>query len=230
MSFLSKMGLVTEVVEETTTETPSESKQEVKQTATAPKTSSLSFAPIVAPVVSGDVIGKVDNDIFNKLSVAIEENNLAGNDFLEFMQSLNKMGSLAVDEKTKFNMVFATLGTADGGMSKEKLVESIAHYLNVINNEKTTFEGEMASASAEMVGEKEKQIEGLSLQAQQKTEQIQKLSAEIQEISEGVATLKSESAQAKIQIAQKQADFKVTVQQLEGQILDYKTKINQHIQ
>ena len=153
MGLLSTLGLVTEVVEETTSETTqntaSESKQEVKQTAIQAtpqatpqaKTSSLSFAPIAAPVISGSIIGKIDNDIFNKLSVAIEENNLQGNDFLEFMQSLNKMASLTVDEKTKFNMVFATLGTADGGMSKEKLIDSIAHYLNVINNEKTTFDG-----------------------------------------------------------------------------------------
>jgi chromosome segregation ATPase len=110
------------------------------------------------------------------------------------------------------------------------LIDSIAHYLNVINKEKMTFDNEMSSAEATMVGEKEKEIENLSLQAQQKTEQIQRLTAEIQGISENISTLKSEAAQAKISIAQKQADFNVTVQQLEGQILDYKTKISQHIQ
>lgn len=226
MSFLSKLGFTYEpVVEETTPE-----KAPLKEEATQKK-SSLSFSPtITAPTIGGQIIGKFDTSLYEMLSNAIEENNLNGNDFLEFMQSLNKMTGLAVDEKTKFGMVFATLSTSSGGMDKNHLIESIDHYLNVIAKEKTTFQSEMGKATTEMVGKKESEVERLSALAQQKSELIQELSQEIKEIGDNVATLKSDAAQAKMGIAQKEADFAITVQQLEGQINDYKAKIAQHIQ
>jgi len=233
MSLLSKLGLIKETeVEEQTTETkPSEKKQEVKQIdVSETRKSTISFAPPTSSMMSGKIVGKIDNGIFDKLSIAIEENNLKGNDFLEFMQSLNKMSSLAVDEKMKFNMVFATLSTSDGGMTKEHLVESIDHYIGVIDNEKTIFKTEMSKVSSEMVDQKEIYAEQLSKTAQEKAEQIQKLNQEIQEISETITSVKTEAAQSKVAIEQKQADFDVTVQQLEGQILDYKSKITQYIQ
>jgi len=243
MSLLGKLGLISEApVEEQTTEqqNPSDEKKEVKQsdfkkgerTVVAKNTTkkpTISFAP-TATQTPGQIVGKVDNEIFEKLSVAIEENNLTGNDFLEFMQSLNKLQNVAVDEKSKFNMVYETLKSSSGGMKKDYLLSSIDHYLGVIDNEKKVFEKEMAKATDELVDQKELYIEQLAATAQQKSELIQKLTQEIQEISNEIATVKSESAQAKISIAQKQADFDVTVQQLVGQISDYKTKINQHIQ
>lgn len=233
MSFLGKLGLINEaeVEEKTTEENPSDNNQEVKNTTPKAenKKSTISFVP---PTVTnpGQVVGKLDKEIFEKLSLAIEENNLNGNDFLEFMQSLNKLQNLTVDEKTKFNMVFATLSTSSGGMNKEVLLNSIDHYMKVIESEKNVFGNEMGKATTEMVDEKESYIEQLSKSAQEKAEQIQKLTQEIQEINNEVASVKTEVAQSKVSIAQKQADFDVSVQQLEGQINDYKTKIEQYIQ
>jgi hypothetical protein len=232
MNILNKLGLVkeVEVEEKTTKQNSSENKTETKQgSATESKKPSIFFTSAVNST-PGQVIGKIDNDIYEKLSVAIEENNLDGNDFFEFMQSLNKMSSLSVDEKTKFNMVFATLANSSGGMTKEHLTESIDHYIDVIDNEKAVFQKEMGKATVEMVDKKESYIEQLSKTAQEKAAQIQKLTQEIQEISNTVATTKAEVEQSKFAIAQKQADFDITIQQLENQILGYKEKINQHIQ
>lgn len=235
MNFFSKLGLITELPEEVKQDKVSEVKSEknvqVEQVlSTKEKKATISFAPPAASLNSGQVIGKFDNEISEKLSVAIEDNNLKGNDFLEFMQSLNKMAGLSVDEKTKFNMVFATLTTSDGGLTKEYLMSSIEHYIGVIGNEKEIFRNEMSKASVEMVTNREASVEQLSISAQEKAEQIQKLQQEIQEISENVTVSKSEIEQSKLVIAQKQADFDVTVNLLETQILDYKTKIEQHIQ
>ena len=140
------------------------------------------------------------------------------------------MSSLSVDEKAKFNIVFATLANSSGGMTKEHLVESIGHYTSIIDNEKAVFKKEMGKATTEMVDKKESYIEQLSKTAQDKALQIQKLTQEIQEISDAVTATKSEVEQSKFGIAQKQADFDITVQQLENQIIGYKEKINQHIQ
>jgi len=235
MNFFAKMGLVNaapEEVEEQTTEKNSSVKNTEEKQTPAPaqevKKSKLSFAPL-ANTVSGQVVGNVDNDIFEKLSSAIEENNLPGNDFLEFMQSLTKMSSVSAAEKDKMNMVFATLSTSDG-MTKDHLVKSIDHYLNVIESERKGFQKEMQRKLSEEVEQKDAYVEQLSTSAKEKNEQIQKLTEEIQKISDEIAVAKTESSNSKIFIEQKQADFEVTVAQLQAQILDYKTKIEQHIQ
>jgi hypothetical protein len=234
MSIWAKMGLINETpAEETAKTNPSENteKKEVKQENSQEiKKPSFSFAPSAAISTPGQIVGKIDNDIYDKLSVAIEENNLPGNDFLEFMQSLNKMSTLAVDEKSKFNMVFATLSTSAGGMTKDYLVSSISHYLSVIEKERNTFKTEMSKANTKMVTEKESYANQLLETAKSKTEQIQKLTEEIQQLNKESESAKSEALQSKNVIAQKEADFEVTVGQLEKQILDYKEKISQHIQ
>lgn len=238
MSIFGKLGLVNESQtdvnsdeNENSKEIIPEKKQEIKKVIIPDvKKAKISFAPITSPASTGQIVGKIDNEISEKLYVAIEENNLDGNDFFEFMQSLNKMSNLAIDEKTKFNMVFSTLTTSSGGMTKEHLVDSIGHYINVIENEKNIFQKEMDGASTEMVENKEAHAEELSKSANEKAEQIKQLTQEIQEINEEISATNLEVSQSKISIAQKQADFDITVQQLQSQILDYKTKIEQHIQ
>lgn len=233
MSLLGKLGLVNETAKEEVepVQEPVEQKKQSAVRNVVPATvrkSTLSFAPPTANL-SGKIVGQIDNDIFDKLSVAIEENNLDGNDFLEFMQSVNKMSAVVMDESTKFNAIFATLTTSSGGMTKEHLVESISHYISVLENEKKIFTNEMSSAYSEMVTKKEEYSEQLTKTAQDKAEQINKLTQEIQEINETISTSNAEAEQAKVSIAQKQANFDVTVQQLEGQISDYKTKIEKYI-
>jgi len=242
MSFFSKLGLVTEgVVEEVATDKDASENKEVKTKTVngkkdieaqvqGSKKPSISFISPTVSVTPGQIIGKIDNEINEKLSAAIEENNLPGNDFFEFLQSLTTMASLAVDEKTKFNMVFATLSKSSGGMTKEKLIESISHYTNIIDKEKEIFQNDMEKATEDLINSKIKYNEKILASAQKKTEEIQKLNQEIQAINEEVSAISDEVAQSKTTIAQKQADFEVTVQQLENVIGDYKTKISQHIQ
>lgn len=240
MSILGNLGLVENqeataeqnVVEQVSAEKETENKT-VSPSVAPPATQkkqTTSFSPIISVNTnSGAIVGKFDNDIFEKLSVAIDENNIKGNDFLEFMQSLNKMSNLKVDENTKFNMVFATLSTSDGGMTKDVLLNSIQHYVDVVENEKVIFTKEMKRVNLEKVEQKESNIEQLLNSAQEKAEQIQKLNQEIQELNETVATTQVEVAESKVAIAQKQADFEITAQQLVNQISDYKVKIEQHI-
>ena len=235
MNLLSKLGLWNEPVEEeTTNQNLQEDKQETKQKSfvsennSETKKATISFAPTVVANLD-QIVGKVDKEIFEKLSLAIEENNLDGNDFLEFMQSLNNLQNLTIDEKTKFNMVFTTLSTSSGGMNKEVLIKSIFHYLKVLENEKNVFGDEMTKATEEMVVEKENYIESLTQTVNQKNELIQKLTQEIQETNSEIVSVKTEVNQSKNTISQKQADFATTSQQLENQINGLKTKIEQYI-
>ena len=234
MGLFESLGFVTpsedeeEQVEQVAQE---ETQEEQPAVNSAPTKSSMTFAaPSQGTIASpGQIIGKVNDAVYTMLSEAIERNNLEGNDFLEFMQALNGMASLAVDENVKFNMVFTTLGTSANGMTKEHLLGSIKHYLGVIENEKNIFTGEMASATESMVTANISNAESLNQTAQQKFEQIQQLQADIENINGQVDELNKSAKESEVKIAQKEADFEMTVGQLVTQLQNYDTKINQYI-
>jgi len=177
----------------------------------------------------GTIIGEISTEVYDKLSEAIERENLEGNDFLEFMQALQNLSSLNVDENNKFNMVFTTLSTSAGGMTKEYLVNSIAHYIKVLENEKNIFTGEMQKATTQMVDEALTEAERLNELAAHKAELIQSLQAEIEGINENVRDLNQNAEESKFKIAKKEADFNATLAQLKEQLATYETKINNYI-
>jgi len=240
MSIWGKLGLVSESTQESLPneflekEKIGEIKQtEIKQTEKIEtiQKSTISFAiPSITAPSFKQIVGKIDDSILEKLSIAIEDKNIAGNDFIEFMQSLNKMSNLAVDDKNKFNMVFAILATSSGGMSKEHLVKSVDYYINVLANEKNTFNNEMLNATEEMVSKKELYSKQLMDSVQLKTQEITNLSKEIEELKAESVKCNDDVSSSKIAIAQKQADFNITSQHLINQIVDYKQKIEQYIQ
>ena len=236
MSFLEKLGLVNPS-EEVEVKENVEEKKLVGNVGTVPapaakgKSAGMRFAAQKqATTTSGQIVGKIDNEVYEKLSEAIERHNLDGNDFLEFMQSLNGMSSLSVDEKTKFNMVFTTLSTSSGGMDKATLVNSIKHYLSVIEKEKSLFQREMEGATETTVTTNIQESERLIQLANKKTEQIAILQQEIESLSSESVELNNVAEEFKVKIAQKEADFEITVSQLTQQLNTYDSKINEYLQ
>jgi len=234
MGLLQKLGLVEEVeeindevVEETTdeqvpVEAPSNHPAQSENRA-------MRFAPTAATTPQGTIVGEISSEVYDKLSEAIERENLEGNDFLEFMQALQNLSSLNVDENNKFNMVFTTLSTSAGGMTKEFLISSISHYVAVLEKEHEIFSGEMQKATTQMVDETLNEVDRLNELAAHKAEQIQALQAEIGGINENVSDLKQNAEESKFKIAKKEADFNVTFAQLKEQLSTYETKINNYI-
>jgi hypothetical protein len=236
MGFFEKMGFVrsAEEVSENaeSAEQPKKEKQVIAPATSTAPAMKFAMVPESAKTKAGQIVGEFDEKIYENLSEAIDKNNLPGNDFWEFSQSLNSdsIKVMTVDEKTKFNMVFATLKSAAGGMTKETLVKSVQHYIDVVNKEKEIFLSEMADATEAKVNTNVRESDNLSALVQKKTEQIQKLQEEIVEITGQITTLNGAAEESKYIIAKKQADFEVTVGQMIGQLEGYGQKINQHIQ
>jgi len=236
MGLLHRLGIIEETAQEEAPQTEEKQEEKNVEATSAPVSTphseaSMKFAMPQANKSStpGQIVGKIDDEVYEKLSEAIERNNLDGNDFLEFMQSLTGMQHLVVDEGTKFNMVFTTLASTQGGFTKEICLNSIQHYLDVINNEKNIFLGEMQGATQTMVTESIGEKERLEELANQKAEQILQLQNEIQEISNNASELGTSAEEATVKIAQKEADFEVTVAQLVGQLGSYEEKIKKYI-
>ena len=219
MNLFKKLGLVYDETENQETQ-PSEKPVEQKKTL---------FAEIPVANAPGQIIGEVDEKVYQALSEAIERNNLPGNDFLEFMMALQNLASMAVDEKVKFNMVFTTLNTTGDKLTKDKLLSSIDHYLNVIEKEREIFTQEMDKATNDMVTSRENRVSEISKAIQNKLEIIEQTQNEIVELSATSQTLQKEAEENKYKIAKKEADFVVTSGKVLGQIQGYKQKIETYI-
>lgn len=137
-------------------------------------------------------INQLDAKSVDFLLAAIERNNMPGFDFLEFKMAVNKLRQMNMDDPTAFKSAFVTASTL--GVSKEKLLQTGRHYLEVLTKEKTQFDSALKKQLDKRVNLKKQEVESLKAQIQQWEDQIRELQAKI----ENARTLIDE-AQGKIE-------------------------------
>ncbi len=135
----------------------------------------------------------VDNTILDRLLKAIEDNNQAGFDYLEYRRSLKSLAALPMDEAIKFQSAFATASTMD--VTLEKLLASIDFYKKVLLNEEENFRKASKEQFSVNVESKLKQketvnsiIKDKSLAIQKLTEEIRAHQAELEDLSRAIET------------------------------------------
>jgi len=225
MNLLSKLGLVYDDSEkEKEVKTESEKTEKVISTSISSNTSALKQSEFI-PSSSGSF----DQSVFDKLSKSIEDNNLKGNDFLEFLKALNGLSSVQIEENAKFLTVFATLSSSSEGISKEQLLSSAKHYIDVLEAEKVLFVHEMNVVIEEKVNNNIKNIANNEKLIKSKLEDIEKLKNEIENFKINNQKLLIEVDKIKSKVESKKADFDFTFKSLLSQIISYKEKIEKYI-
>ncbi len=111
------------------------------------------------------------------LARSIEQNNLPGFDFLEFKKSVNALLKLGMDEPTAHRSVFATASTM--GLTKEKLVESLGYYRNIVEKEKAAFYDALSAQTHEKVDSKKAETARLRDQIERNKAEIARLQDEV---------------------------------------------------
>jgi FtsZ-binding cell division protein ZapB len=232
MSLLSKLGLV---YDDSESEQPIEEevkKESVKsvdvpEKTPTPKSEPLSFRESDYSPTS--LSGSFDQAVFDKLSKAIEDNNLKGNDFLEFLKALNGLSSMQMDDNTKFNMVFATFASSSEGITKEQLLSSITHYLEVLASERAIFSKETQTVIKDKVEKSIQELNNNEKLIKSKIDEIEKLKLEIETIKQNNQKLSLEINEIKAKIEIKKVNFEYTYNSLINQISSYKGKIETYI-
>lgn len=165
--------------------------------------------------------GSVDQVIFNSLIKAIEDHNLPGEDYLEFLEALKAMQNIPLDEKMKIQTVMATLSTK--GLTPQKITESADYYKKVLQDEQKQFYVELNIQIEAQLKSKEKNIAELQKQSASKSEEIAKLTQEINTNQQKINDLQVQmkDAEAKIKVAE--SNFMKTYEHIVNQI---ETNIN----
>ncbi|MEM1124530.1 MAG: hypothetical protein AAGJ18_29095 [Bacteroidota bacterium] len=151
--------------------------------------------------------------IFTK---ALEKNNQAGFDYIEFKQSLGALAQMNMDDDMAIRSAFATASTV--GLTKKKLLESAAYYGKVINQEKEHFDAALAKRINSKVGGKMKEVEKLKDQIVKYKEKIQQLEAQIEKHQHTIDTADEQIQREKEKILGTQNSFEKTHQNFIDQI------------
>ncbi len=120
---------------------------------------------------------KLDQKSVDFLLAAIERQNKPGFDYLEFKMAVNKLRQMGMDDATAFKSAFVTASTV--GVSKDKLLQTGKHYLQVLSNEKQQFDLALQKQIEKRVHQKKAQVEQLKAQIAEWEEQIKALQAKI---------------------------------------------------
>lgn len=210
-----------------------------------PQNSEKGNSPKVAPVVVAPaaqhtqaapaavnyqtpVYPQVDENMKTKLLDEIEKSDLNGPDYLEFTRALTAMQSIPMQENLKYQTVFATMSTQ--GLTKEYLLESAAHYLEVLNKENDIFHTDLEAHKQSTITGKQQLLEQQNESIVSMVEQINELQNKINEVKQAMVVTQQELGEEEAKIATLTSNFEATVLHVRGNIESDVQKMQSFIQ
>lgn len=172
--------------------------------------------------------GSVDSKFIDILMKAIEQQNRQGFDYLEFKNSLQSLSKLDMDEGTRFKSAFAMGKTM--GLNKVVLLESIQHYISVVNQEENKFKDTLEKQKSLQVQGKETTFKEVEAGISKKEKQIIQLQAEIEEEKKKLDVIKEDIQKAMVKIDVTNEQFVAAHKLISKQMLDDAQKIKTYIE
>ncbi|WP_133535037.1 hypothetical protein [Tenacibaculum caenipelagi] len=173
------------------------------------------------------IAGEIDSEIIEKLLQAIEKNNLEGFDYLEFKKALKALEKIPMEEATKYRSTFATASTM--GVTLDKLIDSTAHYIKVLDSENNTFLKAFEKQLISKVGNKEKEISQFESIIGEKSEKIKQLTEEIAKHQSQIIELRKTVDESKMKIDKTKNDFRLSHLHLRTQLEQDIEKMKQYL-
>lgn len=196
---------------------------------TEPEKAAANSGTAVNPVTSYNSVstgspsikGVADNKFIEMLEKIIEESNMPGPDYFEFKQATENMKTIVPDERIQFQTVFSVLSLQK--CTKEVLLSSLDHYVQIIQNEKANFDAEVSGAYKE-------KVQGKMDQANRAKQELEGLTKRMAELNNLVLSLSQEAQAEEMKIKATEANFKASADIIINEMLSDKQKIINYIQ
>ncbi|WP_235297004.1 hypothetical protein [Portibacter marinus] len=121
--------------------------------------------------------GELDKKFVDALLRAIKNNAIKEFDYLKFMHSVKSMQDLNMDIDTSYKSAFATAQTI--GLTKEKLLKTATHYVNVLRKEREHFADALKNQRSEKISGKLEEAEVLRNKINEYEEKMKQMEKEI---------------------------------------------------
>lgn len=168
----------------------------------------------------------VNKEIVELIKNVMDDNNLDGYDYYEFMQSVAEQKDMP-SEKKKFEVVFSVIKGM--GITSEHLLNTADHYMSVIEKHQEEFNATIDAEEHDKVVKLKEQAEGIEGDITAKTEQIEALKAEIEQLHNQKVDIMDEALSNEAKITKYRQEGVLAYKLFIGQIKDGKNKINQYI-
>ena len=203
-----------------------EAKKATAKAAKKSKTAETSVPQPIQPIIPtthsvSNMTGVADEKFVEMLKGVIADNNIPGQDYFEYKQSLDALASLPLDERTKFITVYATFKLQ--GCTKDVLTSSIDKYISLVQNEEKNFNAELAS-------QRNSNVTGKTAQIQDAQKKLEDLNKQIAETNTFIITASQEVQNAELKLQMTENSFKKSVEKVVGMLQADKDKINSYIQ
>jgi len=202
---------------EKTEDAPVDAKQPQKGATTTVATPTTNL-PLPAVITAG-----VNQEMMDILNKAVSDANLEGFDYLEFREALAGYADMPMTEQQKYEAVYRTVKVI--GVSADKLIASIDHYVNVVSAQRDGFLANVENAVKEQVDAKNADIVASEQKIAKAIEDINKLNELVVKTQQEVLAMKNEVAQNQQQIDNTRASFEATYNVVVGRLNEDKTKM-----
>ncbi len=172
-------------------------------------------------------VGIRNEEIAAYFKKVMEENNFPGPDYCEFINALEGMKNLPMDEATKVKTIFLSFKTM--GMTPQKLIETAEKYKALYDQKMKAFDKEVEASYNNEIVSRQKQVETLaginvSIDAEMKKLNDQKIAND-----EAVKKLNDEAASMSTNIKTRHSNFKETYVSIVAEIDNNIATINKHL-
>lgn len=157
----------------------------------------------------------LDSKSVEFLNNALKANTLQGFDYLKFKQSVITLQlSMGMSEESAVRSTFATASTL--GVTKEKLVESIQHYVQILHKEKTEFDAAHNKQKDIKINHKQSETNFLQEKILSHKAQIAELEKQIKEFQAKIDNADKEIEEARQKIEDTKQRFDETYTHFEN--------------
>ncbi len=179
----------------------------------------------VNTVISSMNIQEIDPRYEKQILDSVRKADQPGPDFLEFSEAVKSLRSSSptISEDDSIRSTFIVMKSS--GVTKERLLETAKHYLDVIKSEKNTFESSILKASKERVEAPQQQIQDMLNENNNLQTQILELQRKVENNNKSISTKRDEITQAQTKLEVNKKRFHNTVTKIENDINGLVSKI-----
>lgn len=145
---------------------------------------------------------------------AMKANAQSGFDYIKFKQSIATLQTMNMDEATAIKSAFATASTL--GITKDKIIESVQHYKQVLQKEKTEFDTAHAKQKELRINQKQSETQFLQEKIKAHQNQIAELEKQIKEFQSKIDNSDKEIEEARQKIEDTKHRFDETYSHFEN--------------
>ena len=161
------------------------------------------------------------------ISNAIEKANLPGFDYLEFRVAVDNLKKMNLDEAIAYKSAFSTAATM--GLTKEKLLETAAHYKAIVLKEKEQFDKASTKQQDIKVGANLEQINTLKKSVTDNELKIKELQSQIDVAKTKMRELDFEREGAAAKIEDAKTKYLFTHQSITNQMEQDMTNMQKYL-